>query len=196
MRVAHQKREMGMVGPARKVVARSMDGALIKGYTYDFSPGRRRFHVFAARNASSDPVPVMFAEQKAVFFVRDLAGNPTHRERKAFLPGQRPTGRKIEVTFKDNEVLVGSTEDDTHLSGPGFRFIPADPTSNNIEVYAPSAAVRRVRHLPVDRPSARRVSASPMSAPPADPPLPRRILAWLLRPLRQPGSRVPRHVAT
>jgi hypothetical protein len=172
-----------MVGPARKVVARSTNGTLIKGYTYDFSPGRRRFHIFEAPDASSDPRPVLLNELKAVFLVRDLAGNPKHNERKTFLNGDRPAGRKIEVVFKDNEVLVGSTEADLSKTTPGLLFTPADPTSNNIQVYAVC--------LPMHRPSARAVPA-----PRPSPPLPTRFLAWLLKPLRQPQRHVPRRLRT
>jgi hypothetical protein len=180
-----------MIGPARKVVARATNGTLIKGYNYDFSPGRRRFHIFPTRDASSDPVPVLLNELKAVFFVRDLAGNPTHHDRKAFLPGERPSGRKIEIVFKDTEVLVGSTEAEIWQTTPGVLLTPADPTSNNLQVYAVSAAIRRIRYVPVDR-----LPARPTLAPPPRPPLPKRVLAWLLRPLGQPRPRMRGRLST
>ena len=87
---------------------------------------------------------VHLAHLKAVFFVRELEGNPTYNERKAF---DRPTtGRRLEVTFLDGEVLVGSTMN-YQPHGPGFFLLPADPGSNNIRTFVVSGSTRHVRFL-------------------------------------------------
>jgi hypothetical protein len=166
-----------MMGPAAKVVARYANGTLIKGYTYDFAPGRRRFHVFSARDASADPTLVLLSDLKALFFVRDFVGNAKYDERKAFVTSERRVGRRVHVIFKDMEVLVGSTDGDIS-STPGLFVTPADPASNNIRVYAVSTAVSQVRYMPADRPP-----TIPARAPVAKPPLPKRLIAWLLRPI-------------
>ena len=130
-----------------KIVARYADGRILKGFTYDFYPTKPRFHLMPAAAAlSGKPVEVRTKDLKAVFFVRDFGGNPEYQERKAFTEDDRPVGRKVEVTFTDGEVLVGSTVGyEPHR--PGFFLIPADPQSNNLKVFAVSAAAANVRFL-------------------------------------------------
>jgi hypothetical protein len=177
-----------MIGPPRKVVARYVNGTLIKGYSYDFAPGRRRFHIFSARDASAAPTPVPLSDLKAVFFVRDFNGNAAYNERKRFAPGEPSAGRRVQVVFRDNEVLVGSTEGDLH-SLPGLFVTPADPASNNIRVYAVSSAIRQVRTLPGDRPPATVRERA------VTPPLPARLLAWLRQPIPLPRLQRRRRVS-
>lgn len=130
-----------------KIVAHYADGRVVKGYSQDFFPNKPHFHLFPAFGEPTDKaIEVRIQELKAVFFVRDFAGNPSYNERKGFAEGERPPGRKVEVTFRDGEVLVGTTlgYDPKRL---GFFFIPADPKSNNLKVFAVSAAVTNVRFL-------------------------------------------------
>jgi hypothetical protein len=126
---------------------RYLDGHLIKGYTNDFFPNKPVFHV---RSIDSDPadkgMEVNIKELKAVFFVKDFTGNPAYDEEKSFPDGQRPPGRKVEVTFFDGEVLVGTTLG-YDPSRPGFFFTPVDPKSNNLRVFAISGAVSKFRYL-------------------------------------------------
>ena len=88
---------------------------------------------------------VPLTQLKALFFVRDFAGDPTYKEQKVFTVA--PEGRKLEVTFDDGEVLLGSTlsyRPEAH----GFIVHPADKHGNNIRVFVSSAAVRHVQFLP------------------------------------------------
>lgn len=130
------------MGPV-KVVIRYADGRLVKGYTNDFFPNKPTLHVSAGPNDHGAVIRV--GELKAVFFVKDFMGNPEHEESNAF-DGRKPSGRKAEVTFKDNEVIVGTTlgYDPGRL---GFFLMPADPDSNNIRVFAVNAAVKGFRYL-------------------------------------------------
>jgi hypothetical protein len=166
-----------VIGPPGKVVARYVNGTLLKGYSYDFAPGRRRFHIFSARDASAAPTPVLLSELKAVFFVRDFIGNAAYHERKRFAANEHPAGRRVHVVFHDHEVLVGSTDGDPS-SGSGFLVTPADPASNNIRVYAVSSAIREIRYLRADR-----LVDRPVRGRVAPPPAPRRLLAWLGQPI-------------
>jgi hypothetical protein len=179
-----------MIGPPGKVVARYVNGTLIKGYSYDFAPGRRRFHIFSASDASLAPTPVLLSDLKAVFFVRDFIGNAAYHERKSFAPGERSAGRRVHVVFRDNEVLVGSTDGDLS-SLPELFVTPADPASNNIRVYAVSTAIRQVRYLRADRPA----PATAVRARVVPPPLPKRLLAWLRQPIRLPRLHPRRRVS-
>ena len=129
-----------------KVVARYINGKRVKGYSQDFFPNKDRFHISPADKPSGEATEVLVRELKAVFFVRDFTGNFQYDERKNYLEEEKPSGRKIEVTFKDGEVMVGTTLG-YDPSRPGFFLFPADPKSNNIRVFAVSTAVKKVRHL-------------------------------------------------
>ncbi len=132
-----------------KMVVHYADGRIIKGYSHDFSPDKSHFHLLpsvAGFSFSDEATHVWVQDLKAVFFVRDFAGDPSYNERKKFAEGERPPGRKVEVTFKDGEVLVGSTVG-YHRTRPAFFFVPADPKSNNLRVFVVSAAVTKVRFL-------------------------------------------------
>ena len=129
-----------------KVVVRYLDGRLVKGVTQDFFPNKDRFHLRSDTTASEDPAEVLVRDLKAVFFVKDFEGNPGYDERKAYLEGDKPQGRKVEVLFVDGEKLVGSTlgYDPNRL---GFFLFPVDPESNNVRVFAVTAAVNSVQYI-------------------------------------------------
>ena len=130
-----------------QVVAHLLDGKLVKGYTWNFSPNKPRFHVFpAALDDADGPVEVWLKDLKAVFFVRDFAGSAQYKERKEFAEGERAPGHTLEVTFVDGEVLVGSTlgYDPQRL---GFFLFPVDYESNNLRIFVVFAAVKKVRRV-------------------------------------------------
>ena len=129
-----------------KVVVRYSDGKLIKGFTEDFFPNKERFHLIPANNPSGGPIEVSMKDLKAIFMVRDFIGNSLYKERKRFIEGEKPSGKKVEVTFVDAEVLVGSTLG-YDSKRQGFFIFPADPKSNNIRVYVVSSAAEKVRYL-------------------------------------------------
>jgi hypothetical protein len=129
-----------------KVVARYSNGKRVKGFSQDFFPNKDCFHIYPAAKPSGEAVEVLVKELKAIFFVKDFAGNYLYNERKKYLQEEKPSGRKIEVTFKDGEVLVGSTLG-YDPSRPGFFLFPVDPKCNNIRVFAVTAAVKTVRYL-------------------------------------------------
>jgi hypothetical protein len=79
---------------------------------------------------------------KAVFFVRDFEGDAGHIDCQTADGNGR--GRKIAVTFMDDEVIVGKTLN-YRPAGGGFFIEPIDKKSNNQRVFVVSAAVRHVR---------------------------------------------------
>jgi len=132
-----------------KIVVHYADGKILKGFIQDFYPNKASFHLLPATTGFSftdEAVEVWIQDLKAVFFVRDFAGNPAYNERKTFAEGEHPPGRKVRVVFKDGEVMVGSTVG-YERKRPAFFLIPADPQSNNRSVFAVSAAVTSVRFL-------------------------------------------------
>lgn len=131
-----------------KVVIRYADGRLIKGYADGFFSEKDMFHVRPADSALEERgVEVLVKELKAVFLVKDFLGRPAYREKKHFIEHQQSPGRKVEVTFMDdNELLVGSTMD-YDPQRPGFFVTPADPQSNNLRVFVVAASMSKFRFL-------------------------------------------------
>jgi hypothetical protein len=129
----------------QKIVVRYKDGTLAKGFSTDFHPTRDRFSIWPSVNAAeSERIVVTTAVLKAVFFVRDFDGNPNYVEDKSFeQPGY---GRRLEVTFFDNEMLVGTTTN-YRADAPGFFLNPADPRANNLRVFVVATAIRQVRFI-------------------------------------------------
>ena len=129
-----------------KVVVAYLDGRRLKGYTNDFSPARDQFFLFPE---SQDPKPgdrgtaVRFGSLKAVFFVKDFAGNPDHQPSSDHVP---MPGKKLEVTFADNETMRGSSVA-YNPKALGFFLQPLDQAGNNERVFIVNQNVRSVRVL-------------------------------------------------
>jgi hypothetical protein len=127
----------------QKVIARFKDGTVVTGYTNDFHPTKLQLHLSAdPRHGQSRFIPI--SQLKALFFVREFLGDPTLVESKEFT--EAPQGRKIEVTFHDDEVMVGSTLG-YRGEGNGFFLHPADSRSNNLRVFVTAGGMRQVRFL-------------------------------------------------
>jgi len=129
------------------IVARYLDGSLVKGITNDFLPAKDRFHLFLDGSApGSRAQEILVADLKALFFVKDLAGSPKHQQSNQFAAGKPPVGRKIRVVFKDGEIVVGTTQG-YQPGRPGFFLVPADEKSNNSRCFVVAAATREVTLL-------------------------------------------------
>jgi len=127
----------------QKVVARYVDGESLKGYSQDFHAARGDFSIRPRHTApASEAIIVPLTRLKAVFFVRNFAGNPGYVERTDVASTEK--GRRIAVTLVDNEVIVGTTLG-YRSGGQGFFVTPLDPRSNNIRIFVVSNAVRQVR---------------------------------------------------
>ena len=127
-----------------KVVVRYLDGRVLKGTTEDFFPNRPLFHLRPLD--SQGCVDIRCKDLKAVFFVRDFAGDPKRADAAGFARATPDItkGKKIAVRFQDGEVLCGYTL--TYLPDrSGFFVIPADPANNNLRVYVLRDAASEVR---------------------------------------------------
>jgi hypothetical protein len=130
-----------------KIVARFADGRMLKGFTADFVPTKDRFHVSVAEApAGSKPIQVEVKDLKALFFVKDFAGNAIHRDRNEFDPTRPPAGRKIKVLFKDGEVMIGTTVG-YQPGRAGFFLVPADPEANTERCYVVSGAAESITFI-------------------------------------------------
>jgi hypothetical protein len=90
------------------VVAHYVDGRVTKGQTEDFSAARPTFTLIPLDEADErEPVIVHLQDLKAVFFVKDFAGDPDYSEWKHFEVPR--LGLHVAVKFTDGEVMVGVT---------------------------------------------------------------------------------------
>ena len=137
---------------ANRVIARFRDGRMLKGTTINFRPEAKVFHVIPPDSPYGEGVRVEIKDLKAIFFVRDLRGNPDYKEKKEFIqtPGY---GRRVLLTFADNEEMVGIVHT-LDKQKPGFFLFPGDPASNNERVFALFAAVTTIEDLTDDQAAA------------------------------------------
>jgi hypothetical protein len=126
------------------IVLRYLDGTVLRGFSNDFSAARTHFHLWSSAGTSSRPMIVPLSGLKAVFFVRDFDGDPEYVERRTFATATH--GRKMEVTFLDGEVILGSTLN-YRQDGSGFFLCPADSGSNNVRIFVVSGSVRHARFI-------------------------------------------------
>ena len=127
------------------VIAHFIDGSLLKGTTKNFSQLRPRFLLM---DEDDRPHEVDVRELKALFFVKDLRGNPEYRERKGFFTTSDLQHRVV-VEFLDGEVIFGYSKTYSPR-GRGFFLVPGDPNSNNIKVFVIRASTERVRAKLID----------------------------------------------
>jgi hypothetical protein len=130
--------------PTNRVVAHFLDGRVVKGTTQDFFPNRPIFRV--RPTGAGKETEIECRQLKAVFFVKDLAGDENRKDIKGFVdgPGETPKGKKIAVRFKDGEFLCGYTLSYSS-ERVGFFLFPSDPGSNNLRVYVMVYAAADIR---------------------------------------------------
>lgn len=127
-----------------KVVARYLDGRVLKGITRDFSPNRVSFHVEV--EGSGEIVELRCRHLKALFFVRSLDGDSSRQDLRGFVEGPAETaqGRKIAVRFRDDEFICGYTLS-WSPDRDGFFLFPSDAGSNNQRIYVVTASTDEVK---------------------------------------------------
>ena len=142
-----------------RVVAHHMDGKLLKGTTQDFFPNRPRFHLQPVDGGAA--IEVRCRALKALFFVKEFAGNANRRDLRGFLasPGETSQGKKIAVRFKDGELLCGYSL--SYLPDrEGFFVFPSDSESNNLRIYVIIAATAEVKAGPAADALAQKILAA------------------------------------
>jgi hypothetical protein len=130
-----------MAEKGRMVVARFLDGRLLKGTIHDFAPNKQEFHLYEGGNERSRAVAVPAESLKALFFVKSYEGNKDHVDSVEHQGGGQ--GRKIRVRFLDGEEMAGTTMGYSPQK-QGFFLIPADAEGNNVRVYVLNSAVAKV----------------------------------------------------
>ncbi len=130
-----------------KLVARYADGRLLKGTTLDFSADKDIFHITPPPpDPGWDRTEVSLSELKALFYVKDFDGDPGRVKNSSFDASPPAWEHRVEVTFKDGEVLRGTTPR-YHSAHGGFFLVPADGASNNVYCYVVEAATSEVHFM-------------------------------------------------
>jgi len=124
------------------VVARFVDGRVLKGTTHDFAPHKPIFHLTVWDDPTTKALVVPVGALKALFFVRTYEGDPKHVE-DLDLANAKGQGRKLLLTFADGEILCGFTTGYSK-DKQGFFVRPVDPNSNNSRVFVVATAVKQV----------------------------------------------------
>lgn len=128
-----------------KAIVAFLDGRRLKGYIYNFSAQKNSFRLFLEQDpVQGQGTDVHLKELKAIFFAKDFVGNREYTESQV-LTSQNGC-RKAEVTFRDGEKLVGTT-DAYNPQKTGFFLVPADPRSNNLRVFVIIKNATQVRWI-------------------------------------------------
>lgn len=128
-----------------KAVVAFLDGRRLKGYIYNFSAQKDRFRLFLEQDTlQREGTDVQLKDLKAIFFARDFLGNSEYTESQTL--SSKNGGRKAEVTFRDGEKLVGTT-DAYNPQKTGFFLVPADPRSNNLRVFVITKNATQIRWI-------------------------------------------------
>lgn len=128
-----------------KAVVAFLDGRRLKGYIYNFSAQKDRFRLFFEQDTlQREGTDVQMKDLKAIFFAKDFVGNSEYTESQV-LTSQNGC-RKAEVTFRDGEKLVGTT-DAYNPQKIGFFLVPADPRSNNLRVFVITKNATQIRWI-------------------------------------------------
>lgn len=128
--------------PNRVVIA-CLDGRRLHGHVYNFSMAKDNFWLFPEEDsAEHEGTEVLLEDLKAVFFVKDFAGDPDRHDLLQTKP--RGHGRPLEVTFQDGERIAGTSEA-YNPARTGFFLFPFDKAGNNIRIFVVNKNVRQVK---------------------------------------------------
>ncbi len=127
---------------ANAIVARFVDGRVVKGMSLDVDPARPTCHV---RTLTGEMVKVELRELKALFFVHGLDGDRARRDSAEIEPNDaRVTGsRVVKVCFADGEEIVGIALR-YPPNRPMYFLTPVDKKGNNVRILVNSAQVKEI----------------------------------------------------
>lgn len=120
------------VAMREQMVLRMLDGSVKKCTTFShFSAAHSKVKVVTTGGLVES---VDLDDVKAIFFVRDLQGDPGYVPKKEFHEGSPLAGRAVTVRFPDGELLRGRVINLAEQNR-GFFLFPADPLENNRKVF-------------------------------------------------------------
>ena len=133
-----------------RVVVALLDRKRERGLVYGFKPFGDGFTLHPADDTAKQKGRFIdFRTCKAIYFVRSLEGNRAFKENKLTLPPTYRQGTKVSIDYPDGERTVGTTEG-FNPARVGFFMYPADPKSNNTEVFVITANTDEIRLIGVE----------------------------------------------
>lgn len=124
-----------------KLVVRYADGRVEKGTSNDLFPNKETFHLVDWK--SQERNEVRLEDLKAVFFVKDLDGDPSRRRSRRYELERAGLGRRIQVRFHDGETIEGYTSGYS-ADRLAFFLFPPDPEDNTERMLVVNRATREV----------------------------------------------------
>jgi len=125
-----------------RIIARFTDGKILKGTTSDLLPNKTVFHL--SENGTGDVHKIDTNQLKAIYFVKNFEGNKDYQDKNDV--ERVGLGKKILVSFKDGETLVGYTQGYS-ANRSLFIVFPCDPDSNNEKVFVVTGATDTVTFI-------------------------------------------------
>ena len=133
----------------RKVIARKVDGQILKGYI-EAIPDLAEADSITLLSLTEELIKIPKPEMKALFFVRKFSGNKEYSEVKFFESQPKIDGLWVRLTFYDAELIEGIVANSIQfLIEDGFYLKPPDPNSNNRLMYVVKAALKEFTVLGV-----------------------------------------------
>jgi len=128
-----------------KIVLAYLDKRRERGLVFGFRPFGDSFTLYPPGDENrTSPREIEFTRLKSIYFVKSHEGNKDYKENKLKMPEVYREGRKVEVSFEDGERMVGTT-DGVSEKRTGFFFQPADPKSNNLEIFVVTSNCEEIR---------------------------------------------------
>jgi hypothetical protein len=124
-----------------KIVARFKDGSILKGTTRDFVPDEQILNIKVI-NGGIEKIDI--TELKAIFFVKDLKGDESHK--KQYKDVDLWGGQKVKVEFTDGEIILGYSSN-LSTGKYGFFITPADNKGNNEQIFVIKSATKSIAFL-------------------------------------------------
>jgi hypothetical protein len=114
-----------------KVIARKLDGQIIKGYLETASDVTHAEDI-SISSLTENVIEVPKREMKALFFPRNFSGKKEYSDIKFFENQPRIEGLWVRITFCDNEMIEGIVSNSRRLLLDDIFYLkPTDPNSNN-----------------------------------------------------------------
>jgi len=122
-----------------RIIVRFTDGKIQKGTTVDLLPNKSVFHLNENETGAIHKIDIV--NLKAIYFVKSFGGNKDYQDKNDI--ERVGLGKKIRVSFKDGETLVGYTQGYS-ANRSLFIVFPCDPDSNNEKVFVVTGATDNV----------------------------------------------------
>lgn len=120
------------------IVAKYLDGSIVRGRSIDFGPEKEMFHLLSEDGRLC---PVFLRDLKAAFFVKSLEGREKNENSGDTVKTNK--GRKIIVEFRDGERIEGTTFDH-RITKNRFFIFPVDDDDNNERILINRLATKHI----------------------------------------------------